>query len=167
MSNTPSTITRRWIINGEERTLSFQPLTRLLDLLRDQEDLISLKEGCGEGECGACSLLIDDRVHLACLIMAAQLNDGARLLTAEGLGRDALGVHLQRAFDERGAVQCGYCSPGVLVGSYALLKANPSPSAAEIRQALAGNLCRCTGYTKILEAVEVAAHSEGAEEDSP
>ena len=99
--------------------------------------------------------------------MAAQLDDGARLLTAEGLGRDALGGRLQRAFDERGAVQCGYCSPGVLVGSYALLKAKPAPSAAEVRQALAGNLCRCTGYTKILEAVAVAAHGDGAEEDTP
>ncbi len=159
-TESPSMITRRWIINGEERTLRFSPLTRLLDLLREEEGLNSLKEGCGEGECGACSVMIDNQVRLTCLIMAAQLDHGARILTAEGLTHNELGDRLQRAFGEGGAVQCGYCTPGVLIGSYALLQANPAPSPEQVRAALAGNLCRCTGYTKILEAVTVATAVE-------
>ncbi len=155
-------ITRRWIVNGEPREVSFAPLARLLDVLREQLDLVSLKEGCGEGECGACSLLVDGRVQLACLTAAAQLEEGAQLLTAEGLGREELGRRLGAAFAEEGAVQCGYCTPGVLVGSYALLRETPRPDAETIRQRLAGHLCRCTGYTKIVDAVLGAAGPERA-----
>jgi carbon-monoxide dehydrogenase small subunit len=154
-------ITRRWTVNGELRELSFEPLARLLDVLREELDLISLKEGCGEGECGACSLIVGGEVRLACLTAAAQLEDGATLLTAEGLEREPLGRALGEAFAEDGAVQCGYCTPGLMVGSYALLQEAPSPSETEIRQRLAGHLCRCTGYTKIIEAVRDAARKAG------
>lgn len=156
-------ITRRWTVNGESRELRFAPLARLLDVLRDELDLVSLKEGCGEGECGACSLIVDGQVRLACLTAAAQLEDGASLTTAEGLGREPLGQRLVRALGEEGAVQCGYCTPGVLVGSYALLSEAPRPDAEQVRQRLAGHLCRCTGYTKIVEAVLEAAKRPGGE----
>jgi carbon-monoxide dehydrogenase small subunit len=150
------TIERSWIINGVERRVSFEPLARLLDVLRDGVGLLSLKEGCGEGECGACSVIIDGELHLGCLVAAAQLEDGARLLTAEGLEATALGRALTRAFDEAGAVQCGYCSPGMLLGGYALLSHDPAPDEEQIRVGLAGNLCRCTGYSTIVEAVQAA-----------
>jgi carbon-monoxide dehydrogenase small subunit len=148
---------RTWTINGQQRAVRFEPLARLLDVLREELDLISLKEGCGEGECGACSVIIDGELELACLVAAGQLEDGATLLTAEGLGAHEQGRSLQQTFDQDGAVQCGYCSPAMLLGGYALLQENPRPSAAEVRAALAGHLCRCTGYTKIIEAVQHAA----------
>jgi carbon-monoxide dehydrogenase small subunit len=148
---------RRWTINGEEQRVRFEPLARLLDVLRDDLELISLKEGCGEGECGACSLIIDGELQLGCLIAAAQLEDGAELLTAEGLGASALGQSLMKSYDVAGAVQCGYCSPGMLLGSYALLKQTAAPTEEQIRAGLAGHLCRCTGYSTIVEAVQRAA----------
>lgn len=152
------TIERSWTVNGEVRQVAFEPLARLLDVLRDVLDLKSLKEGCGEGECGACSVVIDDtELHLACLVAAAQVEEGASILTAEGLERMPLGQILRGCFDGKGAVQCGYCSPGMLLGSYALLAMNPLPSEEEIRTGLAGHLCRCTGYTSIVEAVQAAA----------
>jgi carbon-monoxide dehydrogenase small subunit len=154
-------LTRRWRVNGESREVRFAPLARLLDVLRDELDLVSLKEGCGEGECGACSLLVDGQVRLSCLTAAAQLEDGTDLTTAEGLDREPLGRELVRALGEGGAVQCGYCTPGVLVGSYALLRETPRPDAEQVRQRLAGHLCRCTGYTKIVDAVLGAAGREG------
>lgn len=146
-------ITRHWKVNGVDREVSFEPLDRLLDVMRDRLDLLSIKEGCGEGECGTCSLIIDGAVRLACLTAAAQLEDGAELTTAEGLTDSALGRDLMESFDRSGAVQCGYCSPAMLVGGYALLKQQPQVDAEQVRQALAGHLCRCTGYTKIVDAV--------------
>ncbi len=151
-----SELTRSWIVNGEPRSVRFAPLARLLDVLREELGLTSLKEGCGEGECGACTVIIDGEPRLACLTAAAQLEDGATLLTAEGLGREPLGRALQESFAEGGAVQCGYCTPGVLLGAYALLGEEPQPGEERIRGALAGHLCRCTGYSKIVEAVEAA-----------
>jgi aerobic carbon-monoxide dehydrogenase small subunit len=155
-------LSRTWKVNGQRRTVRFEPLARLLDVLRDQLELISLKEGCGEGECGACSLLLDGELRLACLTAAAQLEDGAEITTAEGLAAQPLGQALQQSFAEGGAVQCGYCTPGILIGSYALLHKNvllktPPPTDEQIRQQLAGHLCRCTGYQKIVEAVHRVA----------
>ena len=150
-------IERTWTVNGEPRSVSFAPLARLLDVLRDQLGLLGLKEGCGEGECGACSLMLDGELHVSCLVAAAQVDDDAEILTAEGLERDALGRALKRSFDGDGAVQCGYCSPGMLVGGYALLTQSSEPSEEQIRAALAGNLCRCTGYSRIVSAVQDAA----------
>jgi carbon-monoxide dehydrogenase small subunit len=154
-----STIERTWTVNGESRAVRFEPLARLLDVLREGLGLTGLKEGCGEGECGACTLLLDGELHLACLVAAAQVDDGAEILTAEGLARHPLGHALHRAFDRAGAVQCGYCTPGMLVGSYALLLEDPDPGEDRVREALAGNLCRCTGYVKIVQAVREAARA--------
>ena len=156
---------RRWTINGEQRRVRFEPLARLLDVLRDDLELISLKEGCGEGECGACSVIVDGALQLGCLRAAAQLEDGAKLLTAEGLGASALGRSLRRSFEATGAVQCGYCSPGMLLGGYALLAGQSAPPSEEqIRAGLAGHLCRCTGYNAIVEAVQRVAGDEEARE---
>jgi carbon-monoxide dehydrogenase small subunit len=161
MTRSEQILERRWTINGEERCVRFEPLARLLDVLRDSPlELISLKEGCGEGECGACSLIVDGELQLGCLIAAAQLEDGAELLTAEGLQVSALGRSLLQSYDAAGAVQCGYCSPGMLLGSYALLKRTASPTEEQIRVGLAGHLCRCTGYGAIVEAVQRAAEDE-------
>ena len=151
---------RTWIINGEQHVVKFAPLKRLLDVLRDDLDLFSLKEGCGEGECGACSAMINGDLKLCCLIAAAQLDDGAEILTVEGLAKLPLGRALQKAYDQQGAVQCGYCTPGMLMGSYALLRDNPTPSEEQIRTNLAGNLCRCTGYSSIIKAVGAAGKEE-------
>jgi carbon-monoxide dehydrogenase small subunit len=126
---------------------------RLLDVLREDLGLTGTKEGCGEGECGACSVLIDGQVVNSCLVAVGQV-DGCSVVTVEGLASpDGKLSPLQRAFVERGAAQCGICTPGMLLAAHALLRDSPSPSADEVRVALAGNLCRCTGYTKILDAV--------------
>ena len=152
-----SELKRTWNINRQQRQVSFGPLDRLLDVLRDQLELFSLKEGCGEGECGACSLLLDGELQLACLVAAAQVEQGAQLVTAEGLEQTERGKALRQAFEHDGAVQCGYCSPGMLVGGYDLLSRQPAPTEEQVRVGLAGHLCRCTGYTKIVTAVQRAA----------
>ena len=162
-----SKLCRLWKINGEDMEVKFHGLARLLDVLRDTVGVMSLKEGCGEGECGACSVLINGEVHLACLVAAAQLDDGAELLSAEGLEATELGHDLSEALDGGGAVQCGYCTPGVLVGSYALLSnPGPVPTEQEIRVGLAGHLCRCTGYSKIVSSVGEAARSSNPDPDA-
>jgi carbon-monoxide dehydrogenase small subunit len=150
-------IVRTWNVNGQTRRVSFAPLARLLDVLREELALFSVKEGCGEGECGACSVLVGGELRLACLSAAAQLEDGVEILTAEGLSERELGRALQRAFAEGGAVQCGYCTPAMMVSSYALLSEHPHPSDDQIRTHLAGHLCRCTGYTRIVESVRAAS----------
>lgn len=152
-----SDVTRRWILNGEETSLSFPPMRRLLDVLREDVALTGCKEGCGEGECGACTVLVDGEPLASCLVPAGQLPDGTRILTVEGLERLEDGRILQEAYLEAGAVQCGFCIPGMLMSSYALLRRNPDPTDEEIADAHAGNLCRCTGYVKIIEAVRLAA----------
>ena len=143
-------------INGEEFDLTFKPARTLLELLRDDLDLTGTKEGCDGGECGACTVLIDDEPRLACLTLAATLR-GKKILTIEGLAKDGRLHPLQRAFLEKGAVQCGYCTPGVILSAKALLDSNPAPTEEDIKKALAGNLCRCTGYQKIISAVLEAA----------
>ena len=148
--------TFRFVLNGGRVSVSAPPMKRLLDVLRQELGLPGTKEGCGEGECGACSVLLDGRAVNSCLIPVAHA-DGGRVLTVEGLARGKRLHALQRAFVELGGSQCGICTPGMLISAYALLERRPRPSEADIREALAGNLCRCTGYTKIVDAVRAAA----------
>jgi carbon-monoxide dehydrogenase small subunit len=146
-------MTGRFSLNGSAVTVEASGARRLLDVLREELHLTGTKEGCGEGECGACSVLIDGQVVNSCLVAAGQV-DGCRVVTVEGLASpDGTLSPLQRAFVERGAAQCGICTPGMLLAAHALLQENPRPSADDVRVGLAGNLCRCTGYTKIIEAV--------------
>ena len=128
----------------------------VLDLLRDGLALTGTKDGCGEGVCGACTVLLDGEPIRSCLLLAARLR-GRAVVTVEGLERDGEPDRLQAAFARAGAVQCGFCTPGMLLSAHALLASNPSPAGHDVREALAGNLCRCTGYTKIVEAVLAAA----------
>ncbi|HXF51339.1 MAG TPA: (2Fe-2S)-binding protein [Dehalococcoidia bacterium] len=143
-------------INGARRELFVEPNVTLLDAVRDELRLTGAKEGCGTGDCGACSMIVDGRLITSCLVLAVEA-DGADVTTIEGLARDGELHPLQRAFIDRGAVQCGYCIPGMILAGKALLDANPRPTEEEIRRAIAGNLCRCTGYTKIVEAIAAAA----------
>jgi carbon-monoxide dehydrogenase small subunit len=144
--------------NGRPVRLEADGSMRALDLLRDLLGLTGTKEGCGRGECGACTILVDGEPVNACLLYAAKLQ-GRAVLTVEGLAKGD-GLHpLQEAFLEEGAVQCGYCTPGLLLSSKALLDRVPHPTVPEIEQALSGNLCRCTGYAKILKAVQRAAEA--------
>ena len=152
-----STVKRTWTINGKSVAVRFPAGRRLLDVLREDLGLIGSKESCGEGECGACTVIIDNEPSVSCLIPFGQLADGTEILTIEGIERKRAGRLLQQAYIEAGAVQCGFCIPGMVVSSYALLTKNPKPSAKAIREGLAGNLCRCTGYTKIIAAVKLAA----------
>jgi carbon-monoxide dehydrogenase small subunit len=143
-------------VNGKRTEVEVDAETRLLDLLRESLQLTGTKEGCGEGECGACTVLLDGRAVNSCLVPAAQA-EGAEILTIEGLAPGSTLHPIQRAFVEQGAVQCGFCTPGFILSTYALLQANPTPSDEQILTALEGNLCRCTGYGKIVEAVHRAA----------
>ena len=147
-------------VNGRLIASEVDAETRLLDLLREQLGLTGTKEGCGEGECGACTVLLDDRPVNSCLVLAAAA-DGKAVLTIEGLA-DGDALHpIQQAFVDTGGVQCGFCTPGFIMSTYALLKANPNPTNGEIRKALEGNLCRCTGYVRIIAAVRMAAARMG------
>lgn len=144
-------------LNGELRSLEVAAEMTALKLIRDVFKLTGTKEGCGIGECGACTILVDGKAVNACLMLAAQL-DGREVTTIEGLTPEAGGLHpIQEAFVRRHAVQCGFCTPGIVLSAKALIDANPSPSREEIARALSGNLCRCTGYHQIVEAVEAAA----------
>jgi len=140
-------------INNEPRSLEAYPMERLLDVLRDQVGLTGTKEGCGEGECGACSVLIDGRIVNSCLVPVAQV-EGTAIKTIEGIALSDNQLHdVQQAFIECGGAQCGICTPGMVMAAVSLLEKNPTPDEAEIRHGLAGNLCRCTGYMKIFESV--------------
>jgi aerobic-type carbon monoxide dehydrogenase small subunit (CoxS/CutS family) len=143
-------------VNGEERQLLLPVHETLLEVLRERLALTGTKHGCELGECGTCTVLVDGRPELSCLLLPVQL-EGREITTVEGLGSTAEPHPLQRAFAELGAAQCGYCTPGILLAASALLAERPRPDRDEIREALAGNLCRCTGYAKIVEAVELAA----------
>jgi len=143
-------------VNGMEHELDVRPTARLIDVLRLQLGLTGVKEGCAEGECGACTVIVDGKAVDSCLVLAVQAR-GKKILTAEGLaGDDGLDA-LQRLFIEHGAVQCGFCTPGMLMSAKALLMADPHPTEEAIRLALAGNLCRCTGYTTIVAAIRAAS----------
>jgi len=149
-------------VNGERRELDVQPLRRLLDVLREELGLTGTKEGCGEGECGACAVMVDGRLFNACQMPVYQAH-GRRVVTVEGLGDAASPDPVQAAFVDEGAVQCGFCTPGLVMASRALLDETPTPGDAQIRTALAGNLCRCTGYGRVVEAVKRAALDGGGE----
>ena len=145
-------------INGTAHALDVPPMKRLLDVLREDLHLTGTKEGCGEGECGACSVIVDGEVINSCLVPVCQVS-GSTILTVEGLARDGRLDPLQQAFLECGGAQCGICTPGMLVAARALLDETPRPSRDEIKEAIAGNLCRCTGYVKIIAAIQQAAAS--------
>ena len=143
-------------INGDEREFLCAPDETLLDVLRDRLGLTGSKEGCGTGDCGACSVMLNGRLVCSCLVLAAEA-EGAEVETIEGMADGQVLHPLQRVFIEKAALQCGICTPGILVAAKALLEKNPDPSETEIRYWLAGNLCRCTGYDKIIRAVQEAA----------
>lgn len=143
-------------INGRRHALEVEPRKTLLAVLRDQLQLTGTKEGCSTGDCGACTVLLDGVPVNACLVLAAEA-DGREVTTIEGIAQDGKLHPVQQALVEKGGMQCGFCTPGVAISAVALLRDNPQPSPTEIRRALAGNLCRCTGYTKIVEAVQAAA----------
>ncbi|SHK68488.1 (2Fe-2S)-binding protein [Desulforamulus aeronauticus] len=145
-------------LNGKQTSVEVPSDTTLLETLREALGLTGTKEGCGKGECGACTVIVNGKAANACLIMTSQLA-GADIRTIEGLGSDGVLDSLQTAFVETGAVQCGYCTPGMLMSARALLLKKSSPSTEEIRESIAGNLCRCTGYAKIVEAIRKAAVS--------
>jgi aerobic carbon-monoxide dehydrogenase small subunit len=146
----------RFDINGIARDVEAPPMKRLLDVLREDLRLTGTKEGCGEGECGACSVILDGDVINSCLVPVCQVQ-GSTILTVEGLARDGRLNPLQQAFLECGGAQCGICTPGMLIAARALLDGNDHPSRDAIKEAIAGNLCRCTGYVKIIDAIEQAA----------
>jgi aerobic-type carbon monoxide dehydrogenase small subunit (CoxS/CutS family) len=145
----------RFTLNGEEVDVSFAPYKTLLEVLREDLGHTGTKHGCELGECGACAVVLDGQPVLSCLVLALECG-GSQVLTVEGLSSDGRLHPLQDAFADLGAAQCGYCTPGILLTAKALLDDNPRPSRDEIREALAGNLCRCTGYLQIFEAVEAA-----------
>jgi aerobic-type carbon monoxide dehydrogenase small subunit (CoxS/CutS family) len=147
-------------VNGRELTAEVAPLARLLDVLRESLALTGTKEGCGEGECGACSVILDGQLVNSCLVPACQAQ-GAQVLTVEGVARpDPLGEQLaplQRCLVEKGGAQCGICTPGMVMAAHCFLESGAAPTDEAVREALAGNLCRCTGYQKIVESVILAA----------
>ena len=143
-------------INKKVYSIDVEEDLRLIDLLRDQLFLTGTKEGCGEGECGACTVIMDGRVVNSCLVMAFQA-DGSNITTIEGIS-DKDELHpIQKAFLDKGAVQCGFCTPGMVLSAKSLLDKNENPTREEIREGISGNLCRCTGYNKIVDAIELAS----------
>ena len=155
----------RLTVNGRQIECETDAETRLLDLLRDTLSLTGTKEGCGEGECGACTVLVEGRPVNSCLILAPSVN-GKSVTTIEGLAKGDRLHPIQSAFVDAGGVQCGFCTPGFIMSTYALLMKNPRPTDDEIRTALEGNLCRCTGYDRILAAVRLAAERMGDSDES-
>jgi carbon-monoxide dehydrogenase small subunit len=143
-------------VNGERAELLLPVHKTLLEVLREDMQLTGTKHGCELGECGTCTVLVDGRPELSCLLLPLQV-EGRAITTIEGMASGSQLHPLQQAFAELGAAQCGYCTPGILLSAKSLLETNPRPSRDDIREALAGNLCRCTGYVKILEAIELAA----------
>ena len=159
MNPSPGTGTKCQIlftVNGEARKVLAHPMERLLDVLRNDLALSGTKEGCGEGECGSCSVLLDGMLVNSCLVPVAQAT-GASIVTIEGMSAHALLIPLQEAFLECGGAQCGICTPGMILAAVHLLEKTPEPAPADIREGLAGNLCRCTGYQQIFKAVAMTA----------
>jgi len=153
-------------INGERVEAAIAPHKTLLEVLREDLGLTGTKHGCELGECGTCTVLIDGRPQLSCLVLGIEC-EGRPIVTVEGLAEGPRPHPLQMAFAELGAAQCGYCTPGILMAARALLDTNPSPSRAQVQEALSGNLCRCTGYHKILEAIDWAAATLRGEDAPP
>jgi carbon-monoxide dehydrogenase small subunit len=142
----------RFVLNNEQVNISVDTNKTLLDMLRDDLDLTGAKEGCGAGECGACTVLVNNRPINACLMLAVEA-DGQEIITIEGLSAGEELDELQESFIDNAALQCGYCTPGMIMSAKALLMKNSTPTEAEVKKAISGNLCRCTGYKKIIEAV--------------
>ena len=143
-------------VNDEFYEVAVEPHRTLLEVLRDTLGLTGTKKGCDEGECSACTVLIDGEAVLSCLLLAVE-SQGKRITTIEGLAKDGQLHPLQQAFIDHGAIQCGFCTPGVILSAKALLDRNPKPTEVEVREAIAGNLCRCTGYAQIVQAIQMAA----------
>jgi carbon-monoxide dehydrogenase small subunit len=150
-------------VNGEPRELLVQPYQTLLEVLRDDMGLTGAKEGCGTGDCGCCTVTLDDRPVTSCLVLGLQA-EGSRVRTIEGIGSEGSLDPIQDAFVKHGALQCGFCIPGAIVMARSLLDENPRPTDDDIRWGMAGNLCRCTGYTKWIEAIRAAASTSVAKE---
>ena len=146
----------KFLLNGRETGVAVHPLKRLIDVLREDLSQKGVKEGCGEGECGACSVLKDGMVVNSCIIPAGMI-EGCSIETPEGVRETKQGECIVNAFEETGGVQCGFCTPGMVIAAEALLRANPSPSRKEVKEGLSGNLCRCTGYEMIVKGVLLAA----------
>lgn len=147
-------------LNGTPETIVTDPLRRLLDVLRDDFGLDGVKEGCGEGECGACSVLVNGELVFSCITPVGTV-EGGEILTIEGYRETGRYRKLEAALEEAGGVQCGFCTPGFVLAAEALLRKNPHPCEEEIREGISGNLCRCTGYTGIVNGIRAAAESEG------
>lgn len=146
----------RLTVNGDVYELLVDPNETLVDVIRKKLDLTGTKEGCGTGDCGACTVIIDGKTVNSCLMLAIEA-DGQEILTIEGIAKDGELHPIQKAFIDEGAIQCGYCTPGMVLSAKALLDENPHPTEEEIKFAIAGNLCRCTGYVKIIKAIQAAA----------
>jgi carbon-monoxide dehydrogenase small subunit len=147
----------KFMVNNKQKELDAVPNKSLLDVLREDLFLTGTKRGCDGGECGACTVIMNGKAVNACLVLATEL-DGANITTIEGLGKSGEDLHpLQKAFIEKGAVQCGFCTPGVIMTAKAFLDTNPNPTEEEVRNAISGNLCRCTGYNKIVRAILAGA----------
>ncbi len=155
----------RMTVNGRPVELLVEPYRTLLDVLRDDLELTGAKKGCDRGDCGACTVLVDGKPVTSCMMLAVQA-DGCRITTIEGLQTDGRLHPLQQAFVDHGAVQCGFCTPGMVLAAVAVLEENPCPTEAQVRDGIAGNLCRCTGYAKIVDAVLAAANAPGQPERS-
>jgi len=146
------------LVNGKEHSAEVKANVTLLELLRDQLGYVGTKVGCETGDCGACTVLVDGEPVNSCLLLAVEA-DGSAITTIEGLEKDGKLDVMQEAFIQQGAVQCGYCTPGMILSGKALLDRNPNPAAEEVREAISGNLCRCTGYVKIIDAILAAARA--------
>ena len=147
-------------LNGNDVSVTADPNKRLVDFLREDMGMTSVKEGCGEGECGACTIIYNGKAVTSCLMLAGQA-DGSTTVTLEGVSENGQLNYIQQAFVDAGAVQCGYCTPGMVLSAKALLDKKPDATDEEIRRAMSGNLCRCTGYSKIIKAVEMARDAKG------
>jgi carbon-monoxide dehydrogenase small subunit len=158
VANHPITVT----VNGSKEYLTIPSNMTLLQLLRERLALTGTKNGCEAGECGACTVLMNGEPVNSCMVLAVEA-DGAEVVTVEGLAKDDHLMPLQQAFVDHNAVQCGFCTPGILIAAHALLKRNPHPTEEEIREALVGNLCRCTGYNRIVQAIQEATYSTSSE----
>ncbi|MGD9973537.1 MAG: (2Fe-2S)-binding protein [Desulfatirhabdiaceae bacterium] len=151
-------------INGKPHVLSCPADRRVIDVIREDLGLTGTKEGCGAGECGACTILVDGAPKLSCLMLAAQL-EASEIVTIEGIATDSTGHLVQDAFVQHGAIQCGFCTPGMVLSAVSLLKRNTMPNRNDIKTAISGNLCRCTGYVNIIDAVEAAARNQSMDSD--
>ena len=158
MEKTLAKLEVHYTINGRAHEAYIEPNLTLLEVVRDELRLTGTKEGCGTGDCGACSMIVDGKLVTSCLMLAPQA-DGAEITTIEGLATNGELHPVQQAFIDTGGVQCGFCIPGMILAGKVLLDKNPKPDEQEIRSAIAGNLCRCTGYTKIVEAIAAAAEA--------